>query len=138
MSEDWAAVALAINERMAELGLNQLELVKRSLVSNTMVREIRRNIAQRRRSSRTMESLSVALEWHPQHLIAVLNGRPIPAIGEPAVRSDDDVHSRLLAIEYRLDQVLTQLADIKDIGREVTEMNRRVEQVLRPRIEDSD
>ena len=136
MSEDWAAVALAIDERMAELGLTQLELVKRSLVSNTMVREIRRNIAQRRRSSRTMESLSVALEWHPQHLIAILNGRPIPAVGEPVARSDDDVHSRLLAIEYRLDQLLDRLTEITDIRREVTDIGRRVEQALLSKTED--
>ncbi|MGH3851321.1 MAG: helix-turn-helix domain-containing protein, partial [Pseudonocardiaceae bacterium] len=110
MAEDWAAVARAIDERMAELGFNQRELIERSRVSKATVTEIRRNSAERRRSTRTLEALSTALEWHPQHLIALLQGRRIPSIGEPVSRSDDDVHGRLAVIEYRLDQIVTQLA----------------------------
>lgn len=113
MAEDWAAVSLAINERMTELGLNQRELAERSQVSKTMITEIRRNVAQRRRGARTLEALSLALDWHPQHLDAVLNGQPVPAVGEPVVRSEEDVQGRLAAIEYRLEQIARELASIK-------------------------
>jgi transcriptional regulator with XRE-family HTH domain len=113
VAEDWAAVSLAINERMAELGLNQRELAERSQVSKTMIMEIRRNVAQRRRGARTLEALSLALDWHPQHLDAVLNGQPVPAVGEPVVRSEDDVRGRLAAIEYRLEQIARELASMR-------------------------
>jgi transcriptional regulator with XRE-family HTH domain len=113
VAEDWAAVSLAINERMTELGLNQRELAERSQVSKTMITEIRRNVAQRRRGARTLEALSLALDWHPQHLDAVLNGQPVPTVGEPVVRSEDDVQGRLAAIEYRLEQIARELASIK-------------------------
>jgi transcriptional regulator with XRE-family HTH domain len=127
VAEDWAAVSLAINERMTELGLNQRELAERSQVSKTMLTEIRRNVAQRRRSARTLEALSLALDWHPRHLDAVLNGQPV-------VRSEDDVQGRLAAIEYRLEQIMGELASIKggvtqrldDIDNRIKELTERV------------
>jgi len=75
VSEDWAAVARAISDRMREFGWNQRELAERSHVSVAVVREIQRNTVQRRRSPRTLESLSVALGWKPGHLFAVLTGQ---------------------------------------------------------------
>ena len=45
MSEDWAAVAQAISQRMAELGLNQRELIERSQVSKATVGELYHNSA---------------------------------------------------------------------------------------------
>ena len=83
MSEDWAAVAQAISQRMAELGINQRQLIERSQVSKATVGELYHNSAQRRPSARTLEALSMALEWHPQHLAAVLNGQRVSNIGEP-------------------------------------------------------
>jgi transcriptional regulator with XRE-family HTH domain len=130
VAEDWAAVAQAINERMSELGLTQQELIERSQVSKTMVIEIRRNVAQRRRSTRTLEALSLALDWHPQHLTAVLGGQRIPDVGEPVVRSDDDMSSRLAAIEYRLEQISEQLAEIKEHGRRLDEINAKLERTI--------
>jgi transcriptional regulator with XRE-family HTH domain len=130
VAEDWAAVAQAINERMSELGLTQQELIERSQVSKTMVIEIRRNVAQRRRSTRTLEALSLALDWHPQHLTAVLRGQRIPDVGEPVVRSDDDMSSRLAAIEYRLEQISEQLAEIKEHGRRLDEINAKLERTI--------
>ena len=69
MSEDWAAVAEAINERVAELGWRQRELAERSHVSPAIVREIQRHTVERRRSPRTLESLSIALGWNPSTLM---------------------------------------------------------------------
>lgn len=112
MTEDWSAVARAINERMTELGLRQRELIERSRVSKAAVREIQHNTVQRRRSARTLEALSSALAWHPQYLAAVLGGRTPPQIGDPIVLSDNDVPSRLAAIEVRLRDMAEQLDQI--------------------------
>lgn len=112
MSGDWAAVSRAIIDRMAELPLSQRELIDSSQVSKAIVGEIQNNTVQRRRSARTLEALSVALEWHPDHLAAVLEGRTPPAPGEPSVRSDNDVPGRLAVIEHRLRQIDDRLSRI--------------------------
>jgi transcriptional regulator with XRE-family HTH domain len=136
VAEDWVAVSLAINERMTELGLNQRELAERSQVSKTMLTEIRRNVIQRRRGARTLEALSLALDWHPQHLDAVLNGQPVPAVGEPVVRSEDDIQGRLAAIEYRLEQIARELASIKGgVTQRLDDIDSRIKELtehLRP------
>ncbi len=131
MSEDWAAVAQAISQRMTELGINQAELIERSQVSKATVGELYHNSAQRRRSARTLEALSMALGWHPQHLAAVLKGQRVPEIGEPVSRSDDDIPGRLAAIEYRLAQIETRLGAIDELSDRLKEINASVEAVVR-------
>ena len=131
MSEDWTAVANAISQRMTELGINQAELIERSQVSKATVGELYHNSAQRRRSARTLEALSVALGWHPRHLVAVLTGQRVPDIGEPVSRSDDDVPGRLTAIEYRLTQIETRLGAIDQVSDRLEEINANVEAMIR-------
>jgi len=109
VTEDWAAVATAINQRMAELGLSQRELIARSHVSKAIVREVQHNTVERRRSDRTLEALSLALDWNAGYLAAVLAGRRVPQLGEPVVRSDDDVPGRLALIEYQLREIMDRL-----------------------------
>ncbi|AHH95112.1 hypothetical protein GCM10010174_56250 [Kutzneria viridogrisea] len=109
MSEDWAAVAKAINERVQELGLLQRAVAERADVSQAIVRELQYNTVERRRSARTLEALSVALEWHPQHLTAVLRGRRPPAPGEEA---EEELSARLAAIEDRLTEITQRLDEI--------------------------
>jgi hypothetical protein len=123
--EDWAAVAKAVNERVTELGWRQRELAERSHVSPAVVREIQRHTVERRRSPRTLESLSVALGWHPQHLDAVLNGHPVPAV-EPIAASGEMLLSRLDVVEKRLIRMMELLNDLK------TDVNTVLEHV-RPR-----
>lgn len=108
MAEDWAAVAQAINQRATELGLRQRDLIERSRLSKAVVGELSRNARPRRRSTRTLEALSTALEWHPQHLSAVVSGREPPAVGEPVDRPGD-VPARLAAIERELRSITNQL-----------------------------
>ena len=105
MSEDWAAVANAINERVNELGWRQRELAQRSHVSQAIVRELQHHTVERRRSARTLEALSVTLGWHPQHLVAVLRGRTPPDPGEPISDNDMTVSSRLDTIDERLTEI---------------------------------
>lgn len=113
MSDDWAAVARAINERVAELGWRQRELAERSHVSLATVREIQRHTVERRRSPRTLESLSVTLGWPPQHLDEVLNGVESPRAGQPVTGSGETPWSRLDALERRLDEITQLLVDMK-------------------------
>jgi transcriptional regulator with XRE-family HTH domain len=104
--DDWAAVARAIGARMSELDLSQRELIERSQVSRAIVGEIQNNTVQRRRSARTLEALSLALELHQEHLSAVLVGDTPPDAGEPAAV---DLPTRLDAIERHLRRITRQL-----------------------------
>lgn len=113
MSEDWAAVAKAINQRLTELGWRQRELAQRSNVSLAIVRELQHNTVQRRRGPRTLESLSITLGWHPQHLISVLHSRTPPDVNEPVSTSDESLWSRLDTIEHRLDGITERLDDLR-------------------------
>lgn len=113
MTEDWAAVAKAINERVNELGWLQRELAKRSHVSQAIVREIQHHVVERRRSPRTLESLSIALGWHPQHLDAVLHGRSTPDPDEPIADDGDTIWTRLDTLERRMTEITDRLDDLK-------------------------
>jgi transcriptional regulator with XRE-family HTH domain len=111
--EDWTAVATAVKGRVRELGLTQRELAQRSNVSLAIVREIQRNTAQRRRSARTLEALSVALGWHPRHLDAVAHGRrPPEPTDPPGYQVADGVPARLEAMDDRLNEIAEQLAEL--------------------------
>jgi hypothetical protein len=127
--EDWSAVAQAINQRMTELGISQIELVKSSNLSKAIVREVQHNVVQRRRSARTLEALSIALEWHPGHLAAVLSRRRPPSPGEPHVRSDEDISGRLAVIEHQLRELNDKVSGIAEISRQLDEINAAVEEV---------
>lgn len=113
MTEDWAAVAKAINQRVNELGWRQRELAERSQVSQAIVREVQHHTVERRRSPRTLESLSVTLGWHPQHLLAVLHRKTPPDVNEPVTTGDDSIWSRLDSLEHRLDDITERLDDLR-------------------------
>src|SRR2546430_1122177 len=100
-TEDWPAVAKAISERANELGLRQRELAERSHVSQAIVREIQHNTVERRRSARTLEALSLALELHPGHLEAVLHGRKPLEPGQTGDERTDTIAERLGSIEQQ-------------------------------------
>jgi transcriptional regulator with XRE-family HTH domain len=122
VSEDWAAVARAMDARLTELGMRQRDLAANAHVSQAMVRELQRNTTQRRRSARTLEALSVALGWHPRYLHAVLAGARPPDRGEPVPMPADAVAGRLAAIEHHLRAIEDRLIDVqtrldKDEGR---------------------
>ena len=112
MSEDWSAVAKAIDSRLGELGWRQRELAERAQVSQATVRELQHNTAQRRRSTRTLEALSLALGWHPEHLSAVLTGRRVPERGEPVSLPPENVTAHLASIDHRLRAVEDRLSEL--------------------------
>jgi hypothetical protein len=110
--EDWAAVANAIDARLAELNWRQRELAERAQVSVAIVRELHRNTAQRRRNPRTLEALSLALGWHPEHLDAVLNQRTPSSRSDPETSPVDPVVARLTSIDRRLAAIEKRLDDL--------------------------
>jgi transcriptional regulator with XRE-family HTH domain len=113
--ENWAAVARAISDRVRELGWRQRELADRSRVSVAVVREIQRHTVERRRSPRTLQALSVALGWQPEHLDGVLKGG---ASGGHTVPDSAALWSRLDSLESRLTEISGLLTGLRsDIAR---------------------
>ena len=110
--QNWAAVARAISDRVRELGWRQRELAERSHVSIAVVREIQRHTVERRRSRRTLEALSVALGWEPEHLDGVLKGRAQQR-GRPIAPDDAAVWSRLDSMDQRLDEIVKLLTELR-------------------------
>ncbi|EWC58860.1 hypothetical protein UO65_5862 [Actinokineospora spheciospongiae] len=76
-------------------------------MSQAIIRELENHTVERRRNSKTLEALSLALEWHPGHLTALLHGKKPLRPGETGDQAMDTVLSRLEAIQDRL-------ADISD------------------------
>lgn len=109
--EDWAAVARAVSSRIRELGWRQRELAVRSHVSVAVVREIQRHTVERRRSPRTLQALSVALGWEPEHLEEVLKGRAQQANGQNA--DGAALWPRLDSLERRIDEVVELLTALR-------------------------
>lgn len=117
MSEDWAAVGRVITRRLAELGLRQSALAERSRVSQATIRELQYNAVQRRRSSRTLEALSVGLGWHPGYLAEVVRGEH-PDTGrddapkDPVLARLEAIENQLRGINERLGAMDARLADV--------------------------
>lgn len=112
MKEDWSAVAEAVNARATELALKQRELAEKSGVSLAIVREIQQGRIQRRRNPRTLEALSIALDWHPQHLTAVLNGQNPPVAEATAVTAENPVIPLLNTIIREIRGLRAQLGTL--------------------------
>jgi methylphosphotriester-DNA--protein-cysteine methyltransferase len=109
--ENWAAVAAAVNDRVRELGWRQRELAERSHVSAAVVREIQRHTVERRRSPRTLEALSVALGWEPEHLDRVLKAHAQATGNTPA--DSAALWSRLDSLEQRLAEVAKLVTELR-------------------------
>ncbi len=103
MTENWAAVAAALRERLDERGMTMTDLAARSGVSLTTVRELVHVLNTRRRQPRTLASLSTALGWPDDHLGTVLRGRitPTPPPNDLAAirRELRDLRQRVEALE---------------------------------------
>ncbi|GAA2975490.1 hypothetical protein LV75_001755 [Actinokineospora diospyrosa] len=107
----WHAVARALDHRLRELGWRQRELATRSKVSQAVIRELQYNTIQRKRSTRTLEALSTALDWHPHHLTAIYEGNEPPHHDQP--ENQDPVVTRLDDIEHRMDALADTLHQIR-------------------------
>jgi len=115
--EDWTAVTREVNRRAAALGLRQKDIAERSGVSLAIIREIQQNKTQRRRNPRTLEALSVALQWHPQHLGAVLAGITPPEAAHESAPPADPVVAALESV----------VREIRGLRAQIGTLTRRVE-----------
>jgi transcriptional regulator with XRE-family HTH domain len=120
VGEDWTAVAREVNSRAAALGLRQKDLAERSGVSLAIIREIQQNKTQRRRNRRTLEALSVALQWHPQHLEAVLSGIKPPDAEPDSAPPSDPVAAALESV----------VREIRGLRAQIGTLTRRVEAAI--------
>ncbi|MBN9754477.1 XRE family transcriptional regulator [Pseudonocardia sp. Ae707_Ps2] len=105
---DWQAVASAMNTRMAELDVTQVDLSRRSGVSVSTLRALQSGQS-RRRSPRTLSAVSEALGWPSGHLTAVAEGRPPQEVGSSAVPAVETLHLAMQALEARLEAVERRL-----------------------------
>ena len=104
MSEDWAAVGEAVSQRMRERGVSQQQLAKRSGVSQATIRLIQHHPGDHRHNRRTLDAVSKALEWPPDYLDNVLNGRPQQETADH-VTGDATLQSQLSALEQLLRKI---------------------------------
>ena len=104
MSEDWAAVGEAVSQRMREREISQQQLAKRSGVSPATIRLIQHHPGDHRHSPRTLEAVSRALDWPPDYLDNVLNGRSQQETAEQ-VADDVTLQSQISALEQLLRKI---------------------------------
>jgi hypothetical protein len=72
---------------------------------------LRLHTVERRRSPRTLEALSVALGWDPEHLDRVLKGH-VRENRNHAAADSGALWSRLDSIDQRLDKVVSLLTEL--------------------------
>jgi hypothetical protein len=107
VTRDWMAVATAIDGRLIELGLELRELAARSKVSESILRELRYNTKERKRSARTLSAVSLGLEWPADYLDSVLGGVPTSS-AEPHPSTDERVDS----LSRQLDEMKSLLVEM--------------------------
>ena len=104
----WLAIGHLIFDRMEQLGISQTRLVIRSGLSKAIVGELVHGKA-RQRSPRTLAALSNALEWHPDYLECILEGRTPPeaptAIYAPGASDWEEVLEILRDMNQRLAEI---------------------------------
>ena len=112
----WAAVADAINTRLAELKMTQQELAQRSGVSVATLRQLQRNYQPKRRNPRTLAAISEGLRWPAHHLSRVLEGvAPEPPADVEAMQAVvEELRVRVVKLE-ETDQLSAIRADLDDV-----------------------
>jgi hypothetical protein len=114
VAEDWAAVANAIDDRLAQLRVTQMEAAARAKISLTTLRELQHNTSPRRRRPQTLSALSEALDWPAGYLATVLGGqnpRPHPdEEHDPVLKSLASIERELGQLRDRVGQIERQLA----------------------------
>jgi transcriptional regulator with XRE-family HTH domain len=112
--EDWDAVAEAIQTRLAQTRMTQLDVASRARLSLTTVRELQHNPNPRRRRPQTLAAVSQALGWPPDYLQQVLNSdQPQPhedEVKDPVLHALDGLARQIQELRERVEQIEHQLA----------------------------
>lgn len=113
--EDWDAVALAIQDRLAQTRMTQMDVASRAQVSITTVRELQHNLSPRRRRPQTLAAVSEALGWPGGYLDQVLRGeRPEPhtdEVTDPVLDALNGVEAELRDLRERVAKLEARLGD---------------------------
>lgn len=112
---DWDAVALAIQNRLTETRVTQMDVASRAKVSLTTLRELQHNLNPRRRRPQTLSAISEALGWPPGYLTQVLHGEPAQPhadeVADPVLATLSGLDQEVRALRVRVDEIERQLAD---------------------------
>lgn len=112
--EDWAAVAAAVNERMASKRIGQQELATLSGVSVSTLRHVQHG-AGRRVQNKTLTAISKALGWPEGHLSEILvqaRNQDQSTATAPGV-ADQAVLQALQNIDARLGEIVERLSGLE-------------------------
>ena len=111
MAKDWDAVAEAIKARLVELDMTQTELATRAGVALMTVRELQHNLQPRRRSPRTLATISEALGWPSDHITRILDGDQVadPDADDPVLAELDALRADVTALVHRIDAIERRL-----------------------------
>lgn len=111
---DWDAVAVAIQNRLTETRVTQMDVASRARVSLTTLRELQHNLNPRRRRPQTLSAISEALGWPPGYLAQVLHGEPAQVHADeatdPALTALSGLSQEVRALRARVDEIERQLA----------------------------
>lgn len=110
--EDWAAVAAALNERMARRRIGQQDLARVSGVSVSTLRELQHG-AGRRVQNKTLTAIARALDWPDNHLIDVLLSSA-PTGSESTADPGGEILAVLARVEDRLGEIARRLAAVEE------------------------
>jgi transcriptional regulator with XRE-family HTH domain len=112
--EDWDAVAEAIQTRLVQTRMTQLDVASRARLSLTTVRELQHNLSPRRRRPQTLAAVSQALGWPPDYLQQLVNGdQPQPhedEVEDPVLHALDGLARQIQELRERVEQIEHQLA----------------------------
>lgn len=116
--EDWDAVARAIQDRLAQTRMTQMDVASRAQVSLTTLRELQHNLSPRRRRPQTLAAVSEALGWPSDYLDQVLRGRrPEPhtdEVTDPVLDALNGMETELRDLRERVAKLEARLTDADD------------------------
>ncbi|WP_322756430.1 helix-turn-helix transcriptional regulator [Frankia sp. Cas3] len=110
--ENWPAVAVAVNDRMAALRIGQQELADLSGLSVSTLRLVQHG-ASRRVQNKTLTAIARALDWPDDHLIRVLVGNQVS--DAPGGATDREILAGIGRIEQRLDDLARRLTVVEEL-----------------------
>ena len=114
--DNWDAVAKAVDDRLSDMRMTQMDVASRAQVSLTTVRELQHNSNPRKRRPQTLSAISEALGWPSVYLAEVLAGRTPTAHTD---ETSDPVLTSLKALEREVGALRDRVGEIeRQIGRE--------------------
>lgn len=115
MDQDWDAVANALSQRMAELGLRQQDLAAKANVGVSTIQELVNNWKPRRRNPKTLAALSTALGWPTDALHTIAAG------GRQEASTADVAPDVVAELKTRLSDAERRIAKLEELTERISE-----------------